>query len=147
MKTEIISDIKEMKDFANSYIRNLKKEENEAIIIALFGNLGSGKTTFTQRIAQIFGIQEYVTSPTFVIQKRYKIHNSQGLGFETLIHIDAYRLDSEEELLDLGWEKTSKDPKNIIFIEWPEKIEGVLPKDTKKIYFKFIDENKREIRF
>ncbi len=147
MKKKIIENIEEMEEFAGFYIKNLEKKSDGAEIILLEGDLGSGKTTFTQQIAKIFEIEDYVTSPTFVIQKRYKINNSHNLGFENLVHIDAYRLESGEELLNLDWKENILNSKNIIFIEWPERVRDILLKNTKKIYFKFIDENKREISY
>ncbi|MCK5285654.1 MAG: tRNA (adenosine(37)-N6)-threonylcarbamoyltransferase complex ATPase subunit type 1 TsaE [Candidatus Pacebacteria bacterium] len=144
MEKKIIKNIEEMRDFADFYVKNLKKEQNRAEIIILTGDLGSGKTTFTQAVANFFKIKDYITSPTFVIQKQYKIEDN-NLGFENLIHIDAYRLESGEELLNLNWRENIQDNRNIIFIEWPERVKEVLPKKVKKISFKFIDENKREI--
>jgi len=115
---------------------------NSALVVGLYGDLGSGKTTFTQAIAKIFDIKEDITSPTFVIEKMYDIKNG---GFKKLVHIDAYRLDLAKELLALDWEKTLSDPKNIIFIEWPERVLEALPKNHAKIFFKFLSENEREI--
>ena len=113
-----------------------------ALVVGLYGELGSGKTTFTQDIAKIFGIKEDITSPTFVIEKMYDIKHKD---FKKLIHIDAYRLDSAKELLALEWKRILSDPKNIIFIEWPERVIEVLPKNHAKIFFKFLTENEREI--
>ncbi len=113
-----------------------------ALVVGLYGDLGSGKTTFTQSIAKIFGITEVVTSPTFVIEKIYDIEHKD---FRKLIHIDAYRLDSAKELLNLDWERTLSDQKNIIFIEWPERVIEILPENHAKIFFKFLSENEREI--
>ncbi len=113
-----------------------------ALVVGLYGDLGSGKTTFTQAVAKIFGIKEDITSPTFVIEKIYDISHK---NFKKLVHIDAYRLDSAKELSALDWEKTMADPKNIIFIEWPERVLEVLPKNHAKINFKFLSENEREI--
>ena len=115
---------------------------NNALVVGLYGDLGSGKTTFTQAIAKIFNIKEDITSPTFVIEKMYDIDSG---NFKKLIHIDAYRLDSAKELLALDWNKTLADSRNIIFIEWPEKVLEVLPKNHAKINFKFLSENEREI--
>jgi tRNA threonylcarbamoyladenosine biosynthesis protein TsaE len=114
----------------------------EATIVGLYGNLGSGKTTFTKAIAKISGIKEDVTSPTFVIEKIYPLENS---FYHNLIHIDAYRLESTKEMRAIGWENISKNPHNIIFIEWPEMIREALPENHLKIFFKFISENEREI--
>ena len=83
-----------------------------------------------------------MTSPTFVIEKIYKLDNK---NFDHLIHIDAYRLASGEELLHLGWEEIAKNSKNIIFIEWPERVSEILPKDIEKILFTFVGDNIREI--
>ena len=115
---------------------------NNALVIGLYGDLGSGKTTFTQSIAKVFDINEDVTSPTYVIEKTYDIKSG---NFKRLIHIDAYRLDSAKELLALEWERILADSRNIILIEWPERVLEVLPKNHAKIYFKFISEFEREI--
>ena len=115
---------------------------DKALVVGLYGDLGSGKTTFTQSIAKIFNIKEDVTSPTYVIEKIYEIENK---NFKNLIHIDAYRLDSAKELLALEWERILIDPRNIILIEWPERVAEVLPKNHAKIFFKFISEFEREI--
>lgn len=113
-----------------------------ALIVGLYGDLGSGKTTFTKEIAKFFNIKEDITSPTFVIEKIYPIENDK---FTNLVHIDAYRLDSPKELSALDWNRTMSDPRNIIFIEWPERVLEVLPENHAKIYFKFLNENEREI--
>ena len=84
-----------MKKMAIDFVQNLNLKEG-ATTVGLKGNLGSGKTTFSQFVAEELGIDEQITSPTFVIQKRYKIQNSDK--FDTLIHIDAYRLSFGEEL-------------------------------------------------
>ncbi|MBU4536573.1 tRNA (adenosine(37)-N6)-threonylcarbamoyltransferase complex ATPase subunit type 1 TsaE [Patescibacteria group bacterium] len=145
MEKRIVKSIEEMKDFANFYIKNLQKNKDKATVIILKGDLGSGKTTFTQQVADIFEIKDYITSPTFVIQKRYETNNSQSLGFKNLIHIDAYRLGSGKELLDLGWKENISNLENIILIEWPERVIEVLPKDIKTLKFTFLNENEREI--
>lgn len=113
-----------------------------ATIVALYGDLGAGKTTFTQAVAKALGVTETVTSPTFVIEKIYKLSHPH---YTHLIHIDAYRLESGKELETLGWREIASDSKNLIFIEWPEKVADILPGNMHKIYFKFVDENTREI--
>jgi len=114
-----------------------KKDRKSAIVIGLSGNLGGGKTTFLQGFAEGLGITEKVLSPTFVILKRFK----------NFYHIDCYRLNKDEEILELGWKEIISDPKNIVAIEWPEKIKKYLPKDTIYIKFDFVDENQRKIQF
>ncbi len=105
----------------------------QATIIALQGELGSGKTTFAQAFGKVIGVEENMPSPTFVVMKSYDVN---WKGFKKLIHIDAYRLEKEDELLHLGWDELIKDPENVILIEWPEKVENLIPKHAKRIQFK-----------
>ncbi len=112
-----------------------KPTTKQAVVVALEGDLGSGKTTFIQGFAKGLGIKENITSPTFTIIKRY----------DSFYHIDCYRLDKPEEILDLGWQEIISNPKNIIAIEWPKKIKPLLPKITIWYRFKLINRNKREI--
>ncbi|MEK7589939.1 MAG: tRNA (adenosine(37)-N6)-threonylcarbamoyltransferase complex ATPase subunit type 1 TsaE [Patescibacteria group bacterium] len=152
--------LKDTKNIAEKFVEDTENTarvfgaREHAVVVAMYGDLGSGKTTFVKAIASAFGIENTVTSPTFVIEKIYPIRTDgrsklsafNGTSqFENLIHIDAYRLKSGEELKSLGWEDISKNPKNIIFIEWPERIIEILPDNIKKIHFTFIDENVREI--
>ena len=98
---------------------------SHATIIALRGDLGAGKTTFTQALAKELGITESVQSPTYVLMKSYPISFGH---FTKFIHIDAYRLDSPEEFSALKPEEFLSNPQNLVVIEWPERVEGVLPK-------------------
>jgi tRNA threonylcarbamoyladenosine biosynthesis protein TsaE len=138
--------IQEMKIFAAKFLKKLSPVGTGATIIGLRGDLGAGKTTFTQACAGIFGILETVTSPTFVILKKYKLDERVLDGkFSYLIHIDAYRLKSGKELLTIGWQEIASDPKNLIMIEWPELVTDVMPANTIYIDFKHVDETTREI--
>jgi tRNA threonylcarbamoyladenosine biosynthesis protein TsaE len=120
--------------------------QNPSQVFGFSGDLGSGKTAFTQAVATELGITEHVTSPTFVIQKRYAI-TKDDFPFKTLIHIDAYRLESAKELEVLGFKRELEDPDNLILIEWPERVQGALPHDTPKLVFTFISEDVRSIQF
>jgi len=125
----------------------LKKEpasEKQALIFALEGNLGSGKTTFIQGIAQGLRVKENVLSPTFVIQKDFSIIAG---NYSNLYHIDAYRLKNPEELVELGFKDLIKNPKNIIVIEWANKVKKILPKDIVWIKFENLGKEKRKIFF
>ncbi len=133
--------VEETNKFAEEIISKIKPQK-KAKILALSGNLGAGKTTLTQALAKHLGIKETVNSPTFVIMKIYKISGKQ---FSHLIHIDAYRLGGGDELIHLGWNEISSDPKNLIVLEWPEKVLEILPKDTEWIKFEFVDEETREV--
>ncbi|MBT3283067.1 tRNA (adenosine(37)-N6)-threonylcarbamoyltransferase complex ATPase subunit type 1 TsaE [bacterium] len=139
----ISKSLKETQKLAKEFVGNIKaSDKGLAFVVAMHGDLGSGKTTFVKAVAKAFGIENTVTSPTFVIEKIYKLENQE---FDNLIHIDAYRLKSGEELKTIGWEEVSKNPKNIIFIEWPNNVEDILPESKQEIIFKFVDENTREI--
>ena len=137
--------LKETDKVAQDFLNKLSPKNDSATVVGLFGDLGSGKTTFAQALARYLNITEVVTSPTFVIEKIYPLNNKKG--FERLIHIDAYRLDSGKELLSLQFAEIQKDPKNLILIEWPERVADILPTDLIKINFKFVSENEREILF
>ncbi|VAW13135.1 tRNA threonylcarbamoyladenosine biosynthesis protein TsaE, partial [hydrothermal vent metagenome] len=125
-----------------------------AFVVGLQGDLGAGKTTFTKSVAEALGVEGAVTSPTFVIEKIYKLPvrtphagGPEKETFSRLIHIDAYRLENGSELTSLGWEDIASDSQNIILIEWPEKVAEILPEDIYMMYFKFIDENTREVEY
>ena len=132
----------ETEEFGWEFAQTLKTRQDTATIVALEGNLGSGKTTFVQAVAKALGVKEHLTSPTFVIMKPYELHNHT---FKRLIHVDAYRLKHGEELTRLAWPRYANDPGNIIFIEWPEHVADILPADAKKIALTFIDEHTRGI--
>lgn len=116
------------------------KKINQGSVIALYGDLGSGKTTFVRYLAEALGYKSRVQSPTFVIARRYK---KDGLVFN---HIDLYRLTSRQEAEDIGVGDFLNDQENITAIEWPEIIEEMLPKKTIRIYFEDPSENERKIK-
>jgi tRNA threonylcarbamoyladenosine biosynthesis protein TsaE len=133
-------------NLAKEYLGEMRKNKgSDATVLLLEGNLGSGKTTFTQGLAQALHINDRVTSPTFIIEKIYKLEGDPD--FDRLIHIDAYRLESSDEARHLGITELFNDPKNLVVLEWPEKIKEALPAFAKKITFTFISENEREITY
>ena len=119
-----------------------KRSKKHALIIALGGELGSGKTTFLQGFAKGLGIREKILSPTFVIYRKFSIFHFQ---FSNFYHIDCYRIQKPKELLDLNFKKLISDPQNIIAIEWADKIKKIMPKNSVWIHFKFINEKTRKI--
>ncbi len=129
-----------------SYLSSLPTSKQNALVIGFSGDLGSGKTAFTKCVAKLLGITEHVTSPTFVIQKRYSIKH-QNFPFKTLIHIDAYRLENARELEVLDFKRDLEDPTNVILIEWPEKVIEILPTSSPIIRFTFISPHVRTIEF
>ena len=114
-----------------------------AVIIGLMGDLGGGKTTFLKGFARGLGIKQKILSPTFVIMRRFKIQDSR---FKNFYHIDCYRIENPKEILALGFKEIISDPKNIICVEWADRIKKILPKNSIILKFKFVDKNKRRIK-
>jgi len=118
---------------------NLKKEK--ATIIILSGELGAGKTTFVQGFLKGAGIRGRAPSPTFVIMRHYRILKRANL-FSHIIHMDAYRLQTTAtknaaHLAALNFDEMVNDPKNIVLIEWGERIKGAIPKGALRVQFRY----------
>ena len=152
-----------------------KKSGGGAIILALEGDLGGGKTAFLQGFAKGLGIKQKITSPTFVILKKFQVSPHQnpegeprtkasfirgrqvpygagkfgagqaGFKFHDFYHIDCYRIEKPKEILDLDFKKIISEPKNIVAIEWSEKIKKILPKNRITIKFLFLGKNTRKM--
>jgi len=116
----------------------LAKTLRPGAVLALHGELGSGKTCFVQGLAKALGVKEMVNSPTFTIINEYR-------GLMRLCHIDLYRIKSESELLNLGLVDLLEDDK-IKTIEWPEIAVRYLPEDTLHVYFEYVDASRRRIK-
>ncbi len=134
----------QLTNFAEDFLREFENfSSDKALLIKLSGNLGAGKTTFTQKFAEALDIAEKITSPTFVLMKIYSINFGQ---FKKLVHIDAYRLEKSEELLALNFQEILDDPENLILLEWPERVENILPEKNITISFEVVDEESREVK-
>ncbi|HEY9583814.1 MAG TPA: tRNA (adenosine(37)-N6)-threonylcarbamoyltransferase complex ATPase subunit type 1 TsaE [Candidatus Paceibacterota bacterium] len=140
MKSFLSNSISETQDIARNFLNSLSQKNTDATIVGLYGNLGSGKTAFTQRIGKELGIEEPITSPTFVIMKIYETKHQY---FKRLIHIDAYRLSRGRELQDLKFEELVNNQNNLVVIEWPENVKEILPGEHIKIKCDFVDETSR----
>lgn len=112
-------------------------------VVALYGNLGAGKTKFLQGFSHGLGVKENVNSPTFNILKLYKVNGHQVV--KNFCHIDAYRLNSEEDLIALGVEEYLADKATVTAIEWADKIKKIWPKNVIKVRLRVLSENKREL--
>ena len=119
---------------------------DSALVIALEGNLGGGKTTFAQGFARGLGVKVSVLSPTFVLMRIHALKDKQS-HFKRLVHIDAYRIEHVSQMHALDWGRIVADPENIILVEWAGNIKKVLPKDAIHISFAFVDEHTRTINF
>jgi len=159
MKKFVSNNPEELKKIAKDLADNLMSRSRldiggGALVLALTGDLGSGKTTFAQAFAEALGVKEKVKSPTFIIFRKSKIPASPAgrenkwwreKGFLYFYHFDVYRINSEKEILNLGWEEIISNPKNIVLVEWADKIEKILPKNSVKINFKHLKGDKREV--
>lgn len=116
----------ELKEVAGLLAETIaEKKSQHAVVVALKGDLGTGKTTFTKAFIRALGSKGRVLSPTFVLMKRYNIKQKHH---EQVYHFDCYRTENVEELTVLGWEDIVKNPKHIVLIEWPTRITKILPK-------------------
>ena len=132
-----------MQNFARDFVQTLSPQQNGATVLGLYGDLGAGKTSFTQGLAQALGVSDTVVSPTFVIMKKYEL-NPDHLKFTSLIHIDAYRIEKPEEMIRLGWNDIISNKENLVVVEWPERVRANMPEHI-KINFNHISENEREV--
>jgi tRNA threonylcarbamoyladenosine biosynthesis protein TsaE len=122
----------ELRTIAGDFARTVVPVNDGATVVTLSGDLGAGKTTFTQGLAHALGVEETVASPTFILEKRYLL---SGQRWKQLIHIDAYRLNGTQELKALEWEGIVGDAGNLILLEWPERIPGAVPESAISIHF------------
>lgn len=116
-------------------------------IICLSGDLGAGKTTFTQGLLKGLGIKGPYTSPTFAIIKHYaSSFKFQASSFNLIdvYHIDAYRINSKD-LLELGFKDFASKPKTVTIIEWPEKVKDIIPTGAVWIDFEWLNDKERKI--
>ena len=146
MREYITTSPEETKELAARMLSTLQAEpgiRGTGTIVALQGDLGAGKTVFVKGVAEALGVQENVTSPTFVIEKIYPVPDP--LPWKRLVHIDAYRLESEEELATIAWNDIVTDPGNLIMLEWPECVGMGVPERAYWLEFETIDENTRKI--
>ncbi len=123
--------LEELQQEAADFIDTLTPGAQHATLITLSGELGAGKTSFTQGVARELGVEENITSPTFVLEKIYEL--PVGQSFSRLVHVDAYRLEGEKTLEPLGFSDLYNDPQNLIMLEWPELVTNQLPEADVRI--------------
>lgn len=126
MEELILKDEGDTASFAAELAPQLKPGD----VVALYGELGAGKTFFARELCRCLGVREIVSSPSYVLLNEY-------IGIYPIAHLDLYRLENEEELLELGINDFLEEC--ITLIEWPELAEDILPVNTVKIYFSFTD--------
>ncbi len=126
--------------------RNKKKG---ALVFALQGELGAGKTTFVQGFFGGLGLRKRAPSPTFIIMRRHALPRRKGRhrnprgtrAFSNVFHVDAYRLKKAADLKMLGVKDIAADPANIILVEWADRVRSIIPKNAQWLRF---EHGKRE---
>ena len=126
MRELIIRNEQETRDFAFDMAKDLKAGD----VIALVGDLGTGKTTLTQYLAKALGVEEYITSPTFNIVSEY--HS----GRLPLYHFDVYRLCDIEDMYEIGYEEYFFGD-GVSIVEWADMVEEIIPEDAKIIFIDY----------
>lgn len=136
---------KETRALAERLARNLKDLSSQrrfSKFLALYGELGSGKTTFIQGLARSLGVKARILSPSFSLIRQYPIPDAKC----TFFHVDLYRLNNLQEIKGLGLEEILQNPQNICAVEWAQKAQSLLPKKRWDIYFKYLSDKERQIR-
>lgn len=131
-----VKSVEETWELAKRLARELKPGD----IVCLEGDLGAGKTTFTQGLAAAMGVPGRVNSPTFCIVQEHR-------GSRLLVHMDLYRLHGEDDVLAIGWEDYLAEGA-VLVVEWPERAGSLVPTDARHIVFTHLDdEESRRIEF
>lgn len=128
------------RDIATEVMAKMPYAEG-AMVLALVGDLGVGKTTFTQSFASALGILESVKSPTFMLMQEYDVPGTEM----KLWHLDAYRLEGRDDLANLDLASVFGDNRNIVLVEWPDKARSIFPKEHVTINFTHQGSDKRGI--
>ncbi len=113
--------------------------ESKSKVLLFYGEMGNGKTTLIKALCKALGVSDPVTSPTFSIVNEYL-----GTQNTLLYHFDCYRIEEEEEILDIGFDQYLENG-DWIFIEWPQKIENLLPTNSQEIKISNLNMNSRFI--
>jgi tRNA threonylcarbamoyladenosine biosynthesis protein TsaE len=131
MEKLVIGSESELTEIAQKVIQHASMHDPAvASIVALSGELGAGKTALVKRIAKELGVEEDVTSPTFLIMRRYETAHAR---FTSLVHIDAYRIEEEREMIPLHFTEVCATAGALVCIEWPERIASLVPRDAMRL--------------
>ena len=137
MNRLIIQNLENIQTIADDFIKLIGNKK----IIAFYGGMGAGKTTFIKSLCKSLGSNDVVVSPTFAIVNEYLTSNS-----DSIFHFDMYRIDKIEDALNIGTLEYFETG-SFCFIEWPEKIESILPESCLKVLIQELENGDREIVF
>ena len=141
-KVFITSNFKETQKLGRDFAKVLEKGD----VLYLYGDLGSGKTTFAQGLAKGLGVKQRIISPTFTIIRNYRIKNQKS-SIMNFYHIDLYRVENEKDIKGLGLEEVINNPENIVVIEWADKLKSFSPEKRIDLKFSYEKEKVRRIVF
>ena len=137
MRTIKIESLDTIRQAAKEFIAGM----DDRTVFAFRGNMGAGKTTFIKAICEELGVEDVINSPTFAIINEYRSDSTA----ELIYHFDCYRLENEAEAQDIGVEDYF-DCGALCFIEWPERIDGLLPDDTVEVEITVNDDDSRMLK-
>ena len=132
-----INNIEELPQAAHDFIANM----DDNTVFAFYGEMGAGKTTFIKAVCDVLGVEDEVNSPTFAIVNEYRSATA-----ELIYHFDCMRIKEIEEALDFGFEDYMECGA-LCFIEWPEKVEELLPGDVVKVQINVAEDGSRTLIF
>ena len=132
-----IESLKELGEAARLFLDGI----GESRVIAFYGAMGAGKTTFIKALCDVLGVEDDVNSPTFNIINEYRTDNG-----DAVYHFDFYRIEKVSEAMDIGFEEYVYSG-DLCLIEWPQNIEQILPVDTLKVQISVLDDGCRVVTF
>ena len=136
----IIHQLDEIRNAARQFIEQALKGDCQRVV-AFYGSMGAGKTTFIRALCEELGVTDVVTSPTFAIVNEYEVDRAEEFS---IFHFDFYRIKRLEEVYDMGYEDYFYGS-SLCLIEWPELIEELLPDDCLRVNIRMLDDGSREI--
>ena len=136
----IIHQLNEIRNAARQFIEQALKGDCQRVV-AFYGSMGAGKTTFIRALCEELGVTDVVTSPTFAIVNEYEVDRAEEFS---IFHFDFYRIKRLEEVYDMGYEDYFYGS-SLCLIEWPELIEELLPDDCLRVNIRMLDDGSREI--
>jgi len=141
----ITKNFEETQQLAGRLVEQITKmPHGGALVLALKGDLGAGKTTFIQGLGRALGVEEKILSPTFVIMKNFNILTNKQ--FNNFYHFDCYRIEGPGDLEVLNFKEITSEPRNLVVIEWAERIEKALPPDAVWLEFEHGGEDIRKLK-
>jgi tRNA threonylcarbamoyladenosine biosynthesis protein TsaE len=141
MQKEIISNSEEE---TAEFAAEIAGDTQEGTVFALHGSLGAGKSVFSRGFARGLGVKGVIPSPTFTIVQEYKV-SAENENLQRLYHMDLYRIQDVDAGYAFGIDEYLDDETAVKLIEWPERIEEILPENTVHVTITHIDENRRKI--